>query len=131
MNDVLFFEDPSIPEPDVCVAAGGGSHAQQTAKMMVAFEELCQGERPDAVLVVGDVNSTLARSIVAKKLNIPVAHVEAGLRSGDMAMPEEINRLVTDSISDWFFVTEPSGVEHLQREGKADSAIFHVGRTET
>ena len=98
---------------------------------MVAFEELCQGERPDAVLVVGDVNSTLACSIVAKKLNIPVAHVEAGLRSGDMTMPEEINRLVTDSISDWFFVTEPSGVAHLQREGKADSAIFHVGRTET
>ena len=109
------------------MAAGGGSHAQQTAKIMVAFEELCQGERPDAVLVVGDVNSTLACSIVAKKLNIPVAHVEAGLRSGDMTMPEEINRLVTDSISDWFFVTEPSGVEHLQREGKADSAIFLSG----
>ena len=109
------------------MAAGGGSHAQQTAKIMVAFEELCQGERPDAVLVVGDVNSTLACSIVAKKLNIPVAHVEAGLRSGDMTMPEEINRLVTDSISDWFFVTEPSGVAHLQREGKADSAIFYVG----
>ncbi len=127
MNDVLFFEDPSIPEPDVFVAASGGSHAQQTAKIMVAFEELCQGERPDAVLVVGDVNSTLACSIVAKKLSIPVAHVEAGLRRGDMAMPEEINRLVTDSIADWFFVTEPSGVARLQREGKADSAIFHVG----
>ena len=109
------------------MAAGGGSHAQQTAKIMVAFEELCQGERPDAVLVVGDVDSTLAFSIVAKKLNILVAHVEAGLRSGDMTMPEEINRLVTDSISDWFFVTEPSGVEHLQREGKADSANFCVG----
>ena len=95
---------------------------------MVAFEELCEGARPDAVLVVGDVNSTLTCSIVAKKLNIPVAHVEAGLRSGDMSMPEEINRLVTDSISDWFFVTEPSGVAHLQREGKADSAIFLSGR---
>ena len=126
MNDV-FFEGPGIPEPGVFMAAGGGSHAQQTAKIMVAFEELCQGERPDAVLVVGDVNSTLACSIVAKKLNIPVAHVEAGLRSGDMTMPEEINRLVTDSISDWFFVTEPSGVAHLQREGKADSANFCVG----
>jgi UDP-N-acetylglucosamine 2-epimerase (non-hydrolysing) len=79
------------------------------------------------VLVVGDVNSTLACSIVAKKLNIPVAHVEAGLRSGDMGMPEEINRLVTDSISDWFFVTEPSGVAHLKREGKKDSAIYYVG----
>ncbi len=126
MNDV-FFEELGIPEPDVFMAAGGGSHAQQTGKIMTMFEELCQAERPDAVLVVGDVNSTLACSIVAKKLNIPVAHVEAGLRSGDMAMPEEINRLVTDSISDWFFVTEPSGVAHLKREGKADDAIHYVG----
>ncbi|KAB2923288.1 MAG: UDP-N-acetylglucosamine 2-epimerase (non-hydrolyzing) [Dechloromonas sp.] len=126
MNDV-FFEELGIPQPDVCMAAGGGSHAQQTARIMVAFEELCQAGRPDAVLVVGDVNSTLACSIVAKKLNIPVAHVEAGLRSGDMTMPEEINRLVTDSIADWFFVTEPSGLEHLRREGKAASAIHHVG----
>lgn len=126
MNDV-FFEELGIPEPDVLMAAGGGSHSHQTAKIMVAFEELCQTERPDAVLVVGDVNSTLACSIVAKKLNIPVAHVEAGLRSGDMAMPEEINRIVTDSISDWFFVTEPSGVAHLKREGKQDSMIHYVG----
>ncbi len=126
MSDV-FFEELGIPEPDVFMAAGGGSHSQQTGKIMLAFEELCQAGRPDAVVVVGDVNSTLACSIVAKKLNIPVAHVEAGLRSGDMSMPEEINRLVTDSISDWFFVTEPSGVAHLQREGKKDSAIFYVG----
>lgn len=126
MNDV-FFEELGIPEPDVFMGAGGGSHAQQTAKIMVAFEELCQADRPDAVLVVGDVNSTLACSIVAKKLNIPVAHVEAGLRSGDMTMPEEVNRLVTDSISDWFFVTEPSGVDHLRHEGKSDAAIHHVG----
>ncbi len=126
MNDV-FFEELGIPQPDVFMAAGGGSHAQQTGKIMNAFEELCQSERPDAVLVVGDVNSTLACSIVAKKFSIPVAHVEAGLRSGDMSMPEEINRLVTDSISDWFFVTEPSGVAHLRREGKPDSAIHHVG----
>jgi UDP-N-acetylglucosamine 2-epimerase (non-hydrolysing) len=126
MNDI-FFEELGIPEPDVFMAAGGGTHAQQTAKIMVAFEELCQAERPDAVLVVGDVNSTLACSIVAKKLNILVAHVEAGLRSGDMTMPEEINRLVTDSISDMFFVTEASGVTHLQREGKRDSAIHYVG----
>jgi UDP-N-acetylglucosamine 2-epimerase (non-hydrolysing) len=94
---------------------------------MIGFEELCTAERPAAVLVVGDVNSTLACSIVAKKLSIPVAHVEAGLRSGDMSMPEEINRLVTDSISDWFFVTEPSAVEHLRREGKRDAAIHYVG----
>lgn len=126
MNDV-FFEELGIPEPDVFMSAGGGSHSQQTGKIMVAFEELCQVKRPDAVLVVGDVNSTLACSIVSKKLNIPVAHVEAGLRSGDMTMPEEINRLVTDSISDWFFVTEPSGIAHLKREGKSDSEIHYVG----
>lgn len=126
MNDV-FFEELGIPEPDVFMGAGGGSHAQQTAKIMLAFEELCQADRPDAVLVVGDVNSTLACAIAAKKLNIPVAHVEAGLRSGDMTMPEEINRLVTDSISDLFFVTEPSGVAHLKREGKLDAAIHYVG----
>ncbi len=126
MNEV-FFEELGIPEPDLFMAAGGGSHAQQTARIMLAFEELCTAERPDAVLVVGDVNSTLACSIVAKKLGIPVAHVEAGLRSGDMSMPEEINRLVTDSISDWFFVTEPSAVEHLRREGKPDAAIHYVG----
>jgi UDP-N-acetylglucosamine 2-epimerase (non-hydrolysing) len=126
MNDV-FFEELGIPQPDVFMGAGGGSHAQQTAKIMVGFEELCMQERPAAVLVVGDVNSTLACSIVAKKLNIPVAHVEAGLRSGDMAMPEEINRLVTDSISDWFFVTEPAALEHLRREGKQEDAIHYVG----
>jgi len=126
MNDV-FFEELGIPQPDVFMAAGGGSHAQQTGKIMVAFEELCQKEPPDAVLVVGDVNSTLACSIVAKKLHIAVAHVEAGLRSGDRSMPEEINRLVTDSISDWFFVTEPSGVAHLEREGQPKEAIHHVG----
>ena len=126
MNDV-FFEELGIPQPDVFMAAGGGSHAGQTARIMVAFEQLCIAERPAAVLVVGDVNSTLACAIVAKKLDIPVAHVEAGLRSGDMAMPEEINRLVTDAISDWFFVTEPSALEHLRREGKRDGALHYVG----
>lgn len=126
MNDV-FFEELGIPKPDVFMGAGGGSHAQQTAKVMIAFEDLCQKDPPDVVLVVGDVNSTLACAIVAKKLGIPVAHVEAGLRSGDMSMPEEINRLVTDSISDWFFVTEPAGLEHLRREGKADETVFYVG----
>ncbi|OEZ89766.1 UDP-2,3-diacetamido-2,3-dideoxy-D-glucuronate 2-epimerase [Janthinobacterium sp. HH106] len=126
MNDV-FFEELGIPEPDVFMAAGGGTHAEQTGKIMLAFEQLCKAERPAAVLVVGDVNSTLACSIAAKKLGIPVAHVEAGLRSGDMGMPEEINRLVTDSISDWFFVTEPSAVEHLRREGKPDAAVHYVG----
>src|SRR6478735_16311 len=107
------------------MAAGGGSHSQQTARIMVAFEEFCQAERPDAVLVVGDVNSTLACSIAAKKLNIPVAHVEAGLRSGDMTMPEEVNRIVTDSIADFLFVTEPSGVTNLRNEGKPAARIHH------
>jgi UDP-N-acetylglucosamine 2-epimerase (non-hydrolysing) len=113
-----------IPKPDYHLEAGGGSHATQTAKIMVAFEEICQKARPDCVLVVGDVNSTLACSIDAKKLDIPVAHVEAGLRSGDMRMPEEVNRLVTDSISDWFFCTEPAGVDNLLREGKGQDVVF-------
>lgn len=126
MNEV-FFDELGIPQPDVHLAVGGGSHAQQTARIMVAFEALCLEARPDAVLVVGDVNSTMACAIVAKKMHIPVAHVEAGLRSGDLHMPEEINRLLTDSISDWFFVTEPSGVENLLREGKPWSAIHLVG----
>ncbi len=126
MSDV-FFDELGIPEPDYHLECGGGSHAEQTAKIMVAFEQICLQQKPDCVLVVGDVNSTLACSIVAKKLQTPVAHVEAGLRSNDRAMPEEINRLVTDSISDWFFCTEPSGVDNLLAEGKPKEAIFHVG----
>lgn len=126
MNEV-FFEELGIPQPDVRLGCGGGSHAEQTGKIMLAYEQLVSERKPACCLVVGDVNSTLACSIVAKKAGIPVAHVEAGLRSGDMAMPEEINRLVTDAISDWFFVTEPSGLEHLRREGKAMDAVFDVG----
>jgi UDP-N-acetylglucosamine 2-epimerase (non-hydrolysing) len=126
MNEV-FFEELGIPAPDVLLGSGGGSHAAQTGKIMLAYEELCISKRPDAVIVVGDVNSTLACSIVAKKAGIPVAHVEAGLRSGDLSMPEEINRLVTDAISDWFFVTEPSGLAHLRREGKNAANVFDVG----
>jgi UDP-N-acetylglucosamine 2-epimerase (non-hydrolysing) len=126
MNGV-FFEELGIPAPEICFDSGGGSHAQQTGKIMVAFEQYCLGGRADLVLVVGDVNSTLACSIVAKKQHIPVAHVEAGLRSGDMAMPEEINRIVTDSIADLLFVTEPAGVNNLLREGKARDRVFHVG----
>lgn len=126
MSDV-FFEELGIPEPDHHLGCGGGSHAEQTGKIMVAYEKLCQEEKPDLVLVVGDVNSTLACSIVAKKLHVPVAHVEAGLRSGDREMPEEINRLVTDAISDFYFVTEPAGVEHLRREGQPDERIHFVG----
>jgi UDP-N-acetylglucosamine 2-epimerase (non-hydrolysing) len=126
MSDV-FFDELGIPEPDHHLGCGGGSHAEQTAKIMVAYEKLCIDEQPDVLLVVGDVNSTLACSIVAAKLHVPVAHVEAGLRSGDRDMPEEINRLVTDAISSWYFVTEPSGVEHLRREGKPEESIHHVG----
>ncbi|MCK4785617.1 MAG: UDP-N-acetylglucosamine 2-epimerase (non-hydrolyzing), partial [Desulfobacteraceae bacterium] len=122
-----FFEDLEIPEPDFFLNAGSGSHAVQTAKIMVAFEELCQTEKPDLVIVVGDVNSTLACSVVAKKLLIEVAHVEAGLRSFDMTMPEEINRMVTDSISDYFFVTEESGSKNLLHEGKPQDRIHFVG----
>jgi UDP-N-acetylglucosamine 2-epimerase (non-hydrolysing) len=125
MNEV-FFEELGIPPPDIRLGAGGGTHGQQTAKIITAYEELLMAAKPDAVLVVGDVNSTLACSVVAKKLCIPVAHVEAGLRSGDRTMPEEINRLVTDAISDWFFVTEPSGAEHLRREGHTDH-VHDVG----
>jgi UDP-N-acetylglucosamine 2-epimerase (non-hydrolysing) len=124
----VFFEELGIPEPAHHLEAGSGSHAQQTARIMLSFEALCLQSRPAAVVVVGDVNSTLACSIVAKKLHIPVAHVEAGLRSGDRTMPEEINRLVTDAIADWFFVTEPSGREHLLAEGKPASAIHEVGQ---
>src|SRR5256885_12213177 len=127
MNDV-FFEELGIPQPDVSMGAGSGSHAQQTARIMLAFEEFCKVSQPALVLVVGDVNSTLACSIVAKKQRIPVAHVEAGLRSGYVAMPEEINRIVTDSIADLLFVSEPSGVSNLLREGKARDRVFHVGQ---
>jgi UDP-N-acetylglucosamine 2-epimerase (non-hydrolysing) len=127
MSDV-FFDELGIPQPNYNLECGGGSHSEQTARIMVAFEQICQQKRPDCVIVVGDVNSTLACSIVAKKLQIPVAHVEAGLRSGDRSMPEEINRLVTDSISDWFFCTEPSGVANLLAEGKPQQVVFHVGQ---
>ena len=122
-----FFKDLALPEPDYFLNAGSGTHAMQTARIMTSFEELCQKDLPDLVVVVGDVNSTLACSIVAKKLLIRVAHVEAGLRSFDMSMPEEINRIVTDSISDYFFVTEQSGVENLVKEGKPRDRIHFVG----
>ena len=125
--NAVFFEELGIPEPDVFLGSGSGSHAVQTARIMVAFEQFCVDQRPHLVLVVGDVNSTLACSIVAKKAGIPVAHVEAGLRSHDMTMPEEVNRIVTDSIADLFFVTEPSGVDHLLREGRPHDRIHLVG----
>jgi UDP-N-acetylglucosamine 2-epimerase (non-hydrolysing) len=126
MSDV-FFAELEIPKPDFHLSVGSGSHAEQTAKIMMAYEPICQNESPDLVMVVGDVNSTLACAIVAKKLNIKVAHIEAGLRSGDRTMPEEINRIVTDSIADLYFVTEKSGVDNLIAEGKLEKNIFFVG----
>jgi len=123
----IFFDDLGIPEPDYYLEAGPGTHAGQTAKIMIKFEEVCINEKPDLIMVVGDVNSTLACSITAKKLNVKVAHIEAGLRSGDMTMPEEINRIVTDSISDYLFVTEKKGLENLRTEGKDETQIFFVG----
>lgn len=126
MSDV-FFEQLEMPHPHVYLGIGGGTHAQQTAKVMMAFEEVVLAERPDLVLVVGDVNSTLACSVVASKLHVPVAHVEAGLRSFDRRMPEEINRLLTDRISDLLFVTEQSGLDHLAAEGIEPEKVFFTG----
>jgi len=123
----LFFRQLAIPEPDVNLEVGSGSHARQTAEIMTRFEPLVIEHRPDWVVVVGDVNSTIACSLVATKLGVKVAHVEAGLRSFDRDMPEEINRVLTDAISDLLFVTEPSGVENLRREGVADDKIHFVG----
>jgi UDP-N-acetylglucosamine 2-epimerase (non-hydrolysing) len=122
-----FFEDLELPKPDFFLSAGSDTHAVQTAKIMVSFEALCLTEKPNLIIVVGDVNSTLACSVVAKKLLIEVAHVEAGLRSFDLTMPEEINRMVTDAISDYFFVTEESGEANLIQEGKSRRRIHFVG----
>ena len=122
-----FFDDLQIPRPDINLEVGSASHAVQTAAIMERFEPVVQREQPDAVLVVGDVNSTIACGLVAVKLGIPLIHVEAGLRSFDRTMPEELNRLLTDAISDLLFVTEPAGVENLKREGVAPEKIHLVG----
>jgi UDP-N-acetylglucosamine 2-epimerase (non-hydrolysing) len=126
MSDV-FFRELGIPAPDRYLEVGSGSHADQTAKIMVAFEKVLLEDRLDLVVVVGDVNSTIACALTAKKLGVQVAHVEAGLRSFDMGMPEEINRKMTDAISDFLFVTEESGVRNLQAEGISGDKIFLVG----
>jgi UDP-N-acetylglucosamine 2-epimerase (non-hydrolysing) len=123
----LFFVELGIPRPDVGLDVGSGSHATQTAEVMKRFEPVLLTHRPDAVLVVGDVNSTLACTLTAVKLGVPVAHVEAGLRSFDRTMPEEINRILTDAISHWLFVTERAGVDNLRREGVHDERIHLVG----
>jgi UDP-N-acetylglucosamine 2-epimerase (non-hydrolysing) len=124
-----FFEQLGIPEPNVNLESGGGTQAEQTANIMVRFEAYLQTIKTNLVLVVGDVTSTLACSIVAKKLCIDVAHVEAGIRSGDRTMPEEINRMVTDSITDYFFTTTKHAGKNLENAGVASSQIFFVGNT--
>lgn len=121
------FRDLKIPKPDYNLGVGSGSHARQTAEVMIRFEAVLLEWKPDVTIVVGDVNSTLAAALVATKLDIPVAHVEAGLRSFDMSMPEEINRKLTDAISDFLFVTERSGIENLQKEGIRADRIFFTG----
>ncbi|MCI0380018.1 MAG: UDP-N-acetylglucosamine 2-epimerase (non-hydrolyzing) [Gemmataceae bacterium] len=123
----LFFDELRIPKPDANLEVGSGSHAVQTAEVMRRFEPIVESQRPDAVLVVGDVNSTLACALVAAKLGVPVAHVEAGLRSGDETMPEEINRRLTDALSRWLFVSEPSGLVNLRKENVPEERLFHVG----
>jgi UDP-N-acetylglucosamine 2-epimerase (non-hydrolysing) len=122
-----FFDDLGMPRPDVDLEVGSGSHAEQTARIMVEFERVCVRESPDLVMVVGDVNSTMACAITAKKLGTKVAHVEAGLRSRDMRMPEEINRLCTDALCDYLFTTDVLADENLRKEGVAEDRIHFVG----
>ena len=122
-----FFRDLGIPAPDVNLGVGSGTHAEQTGQVLMKLEGVLQAERPELVVVVGDVNSTLAATLAAVKLHIPVAHVEAGLRSGDRTMPEELNRMMTDVVSSWLFTSEPDGEKNLLREGVDPSRIHFVG----
>ena len=122
-----FLRDLEIPQPDHFLGVGSGSHAEQTARVMLAFEPIVLGSKPDCIVVVGDVNSTLACAITAAKLRVPIAHVEAGLRSFDRTMPEEINRVVTDSVSDYLFTPSEDGRTNLLREGAAENKIHFVG----
>lgn len=125
-----FFRQLEIPDPDFNLNIGSGTQAEQTGGIMVAYEKLITDtQKPDYCLVVGDVTSTLATAITAKKLNVKVIHVEAGIRSGDLTMPEEINRLVTDAITDYFFTTTPLATENLKKSGFTDDQIFFVGNT--
>jgi len=125
----VFFAELGVGEPDFRLDVGAGTHAQTTARVMERLEPLLEEVRPDVVLVPGDVNSTLAAALVAVKLGLPVAHVEAGLRSFDRTMPEEINRLVTDSVSELLFIHSPEARGHLLREGKPQESIHYVGNT--
>lgn len=123
----VFFRELDLPRPDVNLGVGSGSHAQQTAALLIGLEVELLATRPELVIVYGDVNSTLAAAVAASKLHIPVAHVEAGLRSFDMTMPEEVNRIVTDRLSDLLFCTSPDAIAHLSREGVAADRIHLVG----
>jgi len=122
-----FFEDLDMPDPDIYLGVGSGSHAEQTARIMISLEKEVLNKKPDLIVVFGDVNSTLAASVVASKLMIPVAHVEAGLRSFDRTMPEEINRIVTDVLSELLFATERDAIENLRREGIPEEKIYFTG----
>ena len=124
-----FFEELGIPEPHVNLNAGSGTQAEQTSGIMTGYEKLLMQQKPDLCIVVGDVTSTMACAIAAKKLLVKVAHVEGGIRSGDMTMPEEVNRIVTDSITDYFFTTSGTANENLRRCGVTDDRIFFVGNT--
>lgn len=124
-----FFEQLHIPHPDVNLSAGGGTQAEQAAAIMIGYEKLLLEKKPDLCLVVGDVTSTMACAIAAQKLHVKVAHVEAGIRSGDWTMPEEINRLVTDSITNYFFTTSEVANRNLRESGVSDDRIFFVGNT--
>lgn len=124
-----FFQQLNIPEPDLNLGAGGGSQAEQTAAIMIGYEKALNDWKPDLCIVVGDVTSTMACAIVAKKAWVKVAHVEGGIRSGDMTMPEEINRIVTDSITDYFFTTTPNANANLKTNGVKEEQIFFVGNT--
>jgi len=124
-----FFDDLGIPEPDINLNVGSGTQAEQTSGIMLGYEKLLAREKPDLCIVVGDVTSTMACAIVAKKMLVPVAHVEGGIRSGDMTMPEEINRIVTDSITDYFFTTSETANANLRKSGVSDECIFFVGNT--
>jgi UDP-N-acetylglucosamine 2-epimerase (non-hydrolysing) len=131
LSDV-FFDELEMPRPDVCLEVGSGKHGQQTARVIERFEEVLEqaadaGRRFDRVVVVGDVNSTMAAALAAVKMHVPVAHVEAGLRSSDRSMPEEINRIVTDAVADMLFVSEPAGMANLRREGCRAETMHLVG----
>ena len=124
-----FFDDLGIPEPHINLNAGSGTQAEQTAGIMLGYEKVLTEKKSDLCIVVGDVTSTMACAIVAKKMLVPVAHIEGGIRSGDMTMPEEINRIVTDSITDYFFTTSETANENLRKAGVPENRIFFVGNT--